>query len=31
VGVYQVPESGKKDTAKVLGEHKAIAISPYDS
>jgi hypothetical protein len=30
-GVYQVPDSGKKDTDGLLGEDKAIAISPSDS
>jgi len=25
-----VPGSGKKDTIKVLGEHKAVAIEPCD-
>jgi hypothetical protein len=30
-GVYQVSESGRKDTVGLLGEDKAIAISPSDS
>jgi hypothetical protein len=29
-GIFGVPRSGKKDTVKVLGEDKAIAISSCD-